>query len=109
MFASSTAALRYYTELAPESGGRTQIHELLALAMNGDKAALKAIDKQSIAIGRGLRTTNAALSPQLILFAGDITLFWSICHEAIERECTAGLLTNSRPRIKSIGDGEFAS
>lgn len=108
MFASSNAALRYYAELVPEAYGRTQIHELLALAVNGDAAALKAIEKQSIAIGRGLRTVNAALSPELILFAGDITLFWGICHEAIERECTAGLLTGSGPRIASIGDGELA-
>jgi len=108
MFASSTAALRYYAELVPQSEGRTQIHELLALAVNGDAAALQAIEKQSIAIGRGLRTVNAALSPELILFAGDITLFWSICHEAIERECKAGLLTGSGPRIVSIGDGELA-
>jgi predicted NBD/HSP70 family sugar kinase len=108
MFASTTAALRYYSELVPQAGSRMQIHELLALAVNGDAAALQAIEKQSIAIGRGLRTVNAALSPELILFAGDITLFWNICHEAIERECTAGLLTSSRPRIVSIGDGELA-
>jgi predicted NBD/HSP70 family sugar kinase len=108
MFASTTAALRYYDELAPEARGRTQIGELLALAVNGDRAALQAIEKLSIAIGRGLRTVNAALSPELILFAGDITLFWNICHEAIERECTAGLLTGSKPRIVSIGDGELA-
>ncbi len=108
MFASSTAALRYYHEIVPEAKGRTQIQELLALAVNGDKAALKAVERQSVAIGRGLRTVNAALSPELILFAGDITLFWSICHEAIERECAAGLLTASGPRIVSIGDGELA-
>ncbi len=108
VFASSTAALRYYGELAPESEGRINLHELLALAMNGDKAALQAVKKQSIAIGKGLRTVNVALSPELILFAGDITLFWNICHEEIERECSAGLLTGSRPRIVSIGDGELA-
>jgi predicted NBD/HSP70 family sugar kinase len=107
MFASSTAALRYYAELT-KNASRISVGELLALAMNGDKAALQAIDKQSIAIGKGLRTVNAALSPELILLAGDITLFWDICHETIERECMAGLLTGSRPRIVSIGDGELA-
>lgn len=108
VFASSTAALRYYGELVPEADGRTQIQELLALAVNGDPAALQAIERQSIAIGRGLRTVNAALSPELILFAGDITLFWDICHEAVERESAAGLLTGTGPRIVSIGDGELA-
>ena len=108
MFASSNAALRYYADLVPKAGGRIQIQELLALAVNGDLPALQAIERQSIAIGRGLRTINAALSPELILFAGDITLFWNICREVIERECKAGLLTGPGPRIASIGDGELA-
>ncbi len=107
MFASTRAALRYYADLKPESGPLT-IHQLLGLAMNGDATALAAVNQQSVAIGRGLRTVNAALSPDVILFAGDITLFWEICREQIERECKAGLLTDSAPRIASIGDGELA-
>lgn len=107
MFASSRAALRYYSELK-EGVVLNSVAELLALAVEGDKAALKAIQQQSIAIGQGLRTINAALSPDLILFAGDVTLFWEISRKQIERECKAGLLTESGPRIVSIGDGELA-
>ena len=107
MFASTRAALRYYGEQRPESGEVT-VQQLLGLALNGDQHALAAVSQQSIAIGRGLRTVNAALSPDMILFAGDITLFWEICREQIERECKAGLLTESAPRIASIGDGELA-
>ena len=107
MFASSRAALRYYSELK-QGVALNSVAELLALAVEGDKAALKAIQQQSIAIGQGLRTINAALSPDLILFAGDVTLFWEISRKQIERECKAGLLTESGPRIVSIGDGELA-
>jgi predicted NBD/HSP70 family sugar kinase len=107
MFASSRAALRYYSEFK-RGAVLSTVGELLALAVEGDAAALKAIEKQSIAIGRGLRTINAALSPDLILFAGDVTLFWEISGKQIERECKAGLLTESGPRIVSIGDGELA-
>ncbi len=107
MFASSRAALRYYSEFTGRKDTIT-LAELLALAVEGDAAALKAVQQQSIAIGRGLRTINAALSPDLILFAGDVTLFWEICRKQIELECKAGLLTGSGPRIVSIGDGELA-
>ena len=107
MFASSRAALRYYSELK-RGAALSSVAELLALAVEGDETALKAIQRQSIAIGQGLRTINAALSPDLILFAGDVTLFWDISRKQIERECKAGLLTDSGPRIVSIGDGELA-
>lgn len=107
MFASTRAAVRYYAERRPD-GDQPTVQQLLGLALNGDEDALAAIGQQSIAIGRGLRTINAALSPDMILFAGDITLFWEICREQIERECRAGLLTESAPRIASIGDGELA-
>ncbi len=107
MFASSRAALRYYSEFTGRKDAIT-LAELLALAVEGDAAALKAVQQQSIAIGRGLRTINAALSPDLILFAGDVTLFWDICRKQIELECRAGLLTGTGPRIVSIGDGELA-
>jgi predicted NBD/HSP70 family sugar kinase len=107
MFASSTALLRYYAERNPAQEALT-VQSLLGLALSGNKDALHAIERQGIAIGRGLRTVNAALSPDIILFAGDITLFWSICGEQIKRECNAGLLTSSAPRIISIGDGELA-
>ena len=51
---------------------------------------------------------NAALSPEAILFAGDVTLFWELAYKTIERECVSGLLTGTAPRLLSIGDGELA-
>jgi predicted NBD/HSP70 family sugar kinase len=107
MFASSTAALRYYGELKPKSGKIT-MNELITLALNEDEAALAALHRQAEAIGRGLRMVDAALSPETILFAGDVTMFWNIAREIIERECTAGLLTKGGPRLMSTGDGELA-
>jgi predicted NBD/HSP70 family sugar kinase len=107
MFASSRAALRYYSELRPESDKLT-MRELVNLAMNQDEAAIASLQRQSEQIGRGLRMVNAALSPEAILFAGDITLFWELAYKTIERECIGGLLTGTAPRLLSIGDGELA-
>ncbi|SNT36743.1 Sugar kinase of the NBD/HSP70 family, may contain an N-terminal HTH domain [Granulicella rosea] len=107
MFASSRAALRYYAELEPRAGKLT-MQELIGLAVNKDKSALAALERQSEQIGKGLRMITAALSPEVILFAGDITTFWEFSHAIIERECRAGLLAGDGPRLLSIGDGELA-
>jgi predicted NBD/HSP70 family sugar kinase len=107
MYASSNAALRYYAELCPDAGKLT-MKELIRLAVDKDKHAIQALERQSEQIGKGLGIINAALSPEVILFAGDVTTFWDIAHGIIERCCRAGLLTGSGPSLRSIGDGELA-
>lgn len=107
MFASSRAALRYYEEFSGNHEKLTMA-ELTNRAVSKDPAALRALERQSQAIGRGLRMINAALSPEVILFAGDITTVWDLSHAIIERECRAGLMTGSAPKLLSIGDGELA-
>lgn len=107
VFASSRAALRYYAELDPQAG-KISIGELVGLAVDGKSSAADALNKQAVAIGRGLRMINASLSPEIILLAGDITIFWEMSKETIQRECVAGLLAGSGPRFVSLGDGETA-
>lgn len=107
MFASSRAALRYYAELEPKSD-KLSTQELIALAASNERSAVEALKRQSREIGKGLRMILAALSPEAILFAGDITTFWRIAKPVIEEECRAGLLTGEIPRILSTGDDEMA-
>ncbi len=105
--ASSQAAVRYYSELSPDKE-RVTMQELLARALNKDEHAIEALRKQSRCIGKGLRMINAAISPEAILFAGDITMFWDIAGPIIQEECAAGMLADSLPVLRSIGDGELA-
>jgi predicted NBD/HSP70 family sugar kinase len=107
LFASSVSALRYYREIAPDSPPST-MNDLVGRALDGNQAALQALERQSEQVGRGLRMVTASLSPEAILFAGDITTFWPIAQPIIERECRAGLLVGNMPRLLSIGDGELA-
>ena len=80
MFASTEAALRYYREQGSveeqASAPGISFHELLQLAEDGDAAAALAIETQAKAIGRGLRTVNAGLSPEVIIVAGDVADAW---------------------------------
>ena len=107
VFASSQAAKRYYAEKKPDRGN-ISMRELVALALDDDEAAKAALQLQSEHIGRGLRMINAALSPEAILFAGEITTFWSLALPHIQRECNGGLLAGSGPGLISTGDGELA-
>ena len=107
VFASSRAALRYYAELNPEAGRKT-IAELIGSAIDGDKAAGKALEHQAIGIGQGLHMLNAVLSPDVILLVSDITLFSEMYRDVIERGCRAGLMGGEGPQIVLIGDGEMA-
>ena len=105
VFASSRAALRYYHELEPKAGNQTII-ELVGLAIDGDRSAITALEMQARAIGQGMHLLNAVLSPDVILMAGDISIFSEMYLGLIERECRAGLMAGEGPKLVLVGDGE---
>jgi len=107
VFASSYAALRYYTELKPEASALT-IHELLRMTDEGDTAAISAITRQSQHIGRGLRLVTAALSPEVILIAGDLTTLWTRFGPIIQAEMEKTMLAGPPPVLDITKDGELS-
>lgn len=107
VFASSRAAIRYYSELEPGKP-EPDIHELLNLAEEGDKHALEAITRQARHLGKGLRLITATLSPELILLAGDITSSWARFGGMIEEEMTRSLLALPAPRLAITNESELA-
>jgi predicted NBD/HSP70 family sugar kinase len=109
MFASTRAVLRIYGEIGQTSEPRAATYsEVMSLADEGDLRALQALEQQALWIGRGLRMITAALSPELILFAGDITACWARSGPIVEREIRKRMLTGTPPELVAIGDGEQA-
>ncbi|MFZ0662651.1 MAG: ROK family protein [Acidobacteriaceae bacterium] len=106
-FASCNAALRYYREAVP-GAGRISFHELLNLAEEGDPNAKESLRKQAMYIGKGMRMVTAALSPELILIAGDVTLAWDRFAPVIRKEVSASILGGKPPRIEPSHEGEVA-
>jgi predicted NBD/HSP70 family sugar kinase len=106
-FASCTAALRYYAESAPKAG-HIDFHELLGLAEAGDAHAREALRKQASYIGKGMRMITAALSPALVLVAGDITSVWDEYAPTIRKEAASAMLAGPPPRIEPSHEGEVA-
>jgi predicted NBD/HSP70 family sugar kinase len=106
-FASSKAALRYYSESKPDNPA-PRIQDLLKLAEEGDKKALDALEKQARALGRGLRLVTAALSPEVVLVIGDVTSSWARIAPLVEEEMKATMLAGTPPRLAAASDGELA-
>jgi predicted NBD/HSP70 family sugar kinase len=107
MFASCRAALHYYADLSHASKALT-FHQLLNAAEGGNQYAVEALAKQAYYIGQGLRLIMAALSPEVILIAGDITSAWRRFAPLIEAQMAAFTLAGSPPKLKPTHEGEVA-
>ncbi len=107
MVASSRAALSFYREIEPNSTVRN-IYQLLQLAEDGNAAAVKAVTRQAVALGRGLRLITAALSPEMILITGDITAAWERFGPIVRQEMEASMLAGPAPQVRVSGDGDLA-
>lgn len=106
-FASSTAALRYYAELG-HPGHRLTIQDLIKRVQEDDSHAKVAIRKQAHMLGRGMRAILAAVSPEVILVTGDITVAWPSVAPVIQEELASLVLAGSAPRLMPVEESEVA-
>jgi len=104
VFASSRAALQHYKQLAPKAKRVVSYGELCRLALEGAPDAREALERQAVAVGRGLRMVTATLEPEVILFVGEIALAWPLIEPILQRECKANLLAGDCPRLVCAGD-----
>jgi predicted NBD/HSP70 family sugar kinase len=82
--ASNRAGMRYYTEITGKPS--PPFESLLKSAEAGDPAAIEAIDRMCIALGRGMNMIASALAPSEIVVVGDITMLWHFAGPRIEAE-----------------------
>jgi predicted NBD/HSP70 family sugar kinase len=107
-YASCLAALRYYAKSAGAAAQPITFHQLLALADEGDASALHAIQLQAEHLSKGLRLLIAALSPEVILLAGDVTSAWHHYGPPIEKQLVRFTLAGPAPRVLPSHEGEIA-
>jgi len=107
VFGSCNAALRYYTELEKKPKQLT-FNDLLNLAEEGNPHAVGALTTQAKYIGKGLRMVTAALSPEVVLIAGDITSAWNRFAPIIEAELGGLTLAGNPPRLLPSHEGDVA-
>jgi predicted NBD/HSP70 family sugar kinase len=107
MFGSSRAALRFYQEANPKLAP-IDIYGLLRRVEENDPAAIEAVTRQAVALGRGLGLITAALSPELILITGEITSSWQRFGPIVQEQLDSAVLADAPPRLAIAGDGDFA-
>jgi predicted NBD/HSP70 family sugar kinase len=107
VYASSSAALRFYAEMAPASSPLS-IQGLMQLAEEEDEHAVKAVAMQASYIGRGLRLITAALAPELILIAGDLAGSWHRFGGLVEEELSKNMLAGAPPMLTLTTDVELS-
>jgi predicted NBD/HSP70 family sugar kinase len=78
------------------------------MAEEEDPAAIAALTRQAAYLGRGLRLVTAALAPEVILVAGDITTSWARFGPTIQAEMEATMLAGNAPQLGITNDSEFA-
>jgi predicted NBD/HSP70 family sugar kinase len=107
VFASNRAALRYYREFS--SGNEVaSFTQLLGLAKDGDLQALRAIDRMTQYIGRGLAILSAGLAPETILVVGDCTTLWPRILPLLESQLIAKAIRPCTPKLIAATDGGIA-
>jgi len=103
---SNRAGLRYYEEMSG-AGAPVSFAALVKMAQSHDVHAIKALEKMSSFLGRGLRMVANALAPSEIVVVGDITAAWYLFGPIVEAELKQNALSKA-PRLRPAFEGNTA-
>jgi predicted NBD/HSP70 family sugar kinase len=84
MYASNSAAVRYYSQAGSTSRGRRSatventisFDHLLRLAEQGDGKAVEALQQMATYLGLGIAPLVSGLAPDMIVIVGEVTRVW---------------------------------
>jgi predicted NBD/HSP70 family sugar kinase len=108
VFASNSAALRYYAGPCQEPHGLT-FSDLLNLAERGDASAGKALETMAYWLGRGFRMIAGGIAPDCIFVVGDLTRSWDQLTAPMMAGLTKQPLAEEQvPPIVPVRDGAAA-
>jgi predicted NBD/HSP70 family sugar kinase len=107
MYASNSAAVRYYTQAGSTSRGRRSTTEentinfdhLLQLAQQGDGKAVDALQQMARYLGLGLAPLIAGLAPDMIVIVGEVTRAWAKVGPIIKETVRQHAFTRAETQI----------
>ena len=107
MYASNSAAVRYYTQAGSQSRGRRSIavenaisfDHLMRLAEQGDNKAVDALEQMAKSLGLGLAPLIAGLAPDMIVIVGEVTRAWNKVGPIIKDTVTKHSFTRAETQI----------
>ena len=98
LYASNSAAVRYYTG-SKSSAQTPSFDDILRLAGQGDPKAKQAIDQMSHYLGVGIAMLVTGLAPDVILVIGEVTRLWKRVEPIISKTVAERSLTHAATRI----------
>jgi predicted NBD/HSP70 family sugar kinase len=109
VYASNSAAVRYYTQAAGPGRARKvrtsptdstpTFNDILRLAEQGDARANEAIDQMAHYIGVGTAMLVAGMSPDVIVLVGEVTRLWGHIGPLIEKIVASRTFMHAKTRI----------
>jgi len=107
MYASNSAAVRYYTQAGSPSRGRRSVaaenaisfDHLLRLAEQGDSKAVDALQQMAKSLGLGLAPLIAGLAPDMIVIVGEVTRAWHKVGPIIKETVSKHSFTRAETQI----------
>lgn len=108
VFASNSAAVRYYTEAQSHGRDRKKspavtFDEILKLAEQGDLNALAALEKMAEYLGRGIAMLVTGLAPEMIVVVGEVTRAWDHVGPVINKVVKERASTHASAKIMPSG------
>jgi predicted NBD/HSP70 family sugar kinase len=98
LYASNSAAVRYYTGSKPAANSPT-FDDILRRANQGDAKATEALDKMAHYLGIGMAMLVTGLAPDVILVIGEITRRWNQVGPIITKTIADRSLTHAATRV----------
>lgn len=107
MYASNSAAVRYYSQAGSPSRGRRStavenaisFDHLLRLAEQGDNKAVDALQQMAKCLGLGLAPLIAGLAPDMIIIVGEVTRAWHKVGPIIKETVSRHSFTRAETQI----------
>ena len=112
MYASNSAAVRYYSQASATSRGRRSVasentisenaisfDHLLRLAEQGDSKAVDALQQMAKCLGLGIAPLIAGLAPDMIVIVGEVTRAWNKVGPIIKETVSRHSFTRAETQI----------
>jgi predicted NBD/HSP70 family sugar kinase len=114
VFASNSAAVRYYKESqqpvvrngkshSGKRNGSTTFEDVLEFAEHGDLKALEALDTMANYLGRGISMLVTGLAPEAIVVVGEVTRAWDRVGPIIMDVVRQRSSTHAKTKITASG------
>jgi len=106
MYASNSAAVRYYSQATRGAKRRSIADErtisfenLLRLAEQGDSKAVDALQQMATYLGKGIAPLVTGLAPDMIVIVGEVTRAWRLVGPIIEETVKQHSFTRAETQI----------